>query len=69
MANARGQYGTSRVGQISPFFSATPSDPLAPNPVVKDYEIGPKGTAVLVATVAVIVGIGIVGAKKGMRLM
>jgi len=85
MANARGQYGTSRVGQDSDrraadtvrdvarvitlrpevFYDPTAFD-LSKQPKV---DIGTGGATILLVALGAIVAIGVVGAKKGMRLM
>jgi hypothetical protein len=73
--NERGQYGTPRVGQF----------PFTPNPemyvmnpdyrrlytpeVPKDFKISDTGAAILLASTVAIVAIGVVGAKRGMKLM
>jgi hypothetical protein len=70
--NERGQYGTPRVGQFFRTAPETylmyPDHPLAPK-VPEDFKISTQGEVTLLAALGLIVAIGVVGAKRGVKWM
>lgn len=80
--NARGQYGTSRIGDdasqarkirdvarvVEPRSVFYDPDAFDPKTQPK-VEIGTKGTVVLLVALGAIVAIGVVGTKRGVKWM
>ena len=68
--NARGQYGTSRVGQFFRTAPETylmyPDHPLAPK-VPEDFKMSDQGAKIIVGTIAAIIAIAVVGTKLGVK--